>query len=109
MNKNRQSLKQLWTNKSYTAWSRGAVLQHSLLKSWRANQRLCCALMLLPASLSLTACGHNPPVPCAPLPPASRPALQYPLPTTSYLSTYQADTERARLKLMSTSSIFESK
>lgn len=107
--KNRQSLKQQQTNANYTAWSKLAVAQHWMLKSWQENQRLGYALMLLPASLVLSGCATQAPKHCEPLPVVSRPALQYPLPTTSYLSTYQADTERARSKLMSTSSTFEFK
>ena len=107
--KNRQSNRQLLTNKNYTAWSALAVAQHSLLKSWHANRRLACAVMLLPASLLLSACATRVPVPCEPLPVVSRPVPQYPLPTTSYSLTAQERIESWRLKLMGTSSIYESK
>ena len=107
--KNRQSNKQLWTNRSYTVLSKLAVVQHSLCKSWQENQKLGYALMLLPLSLSLGGCATQAPKPCEPLPVVSRPALQYPLPTISYSLTAQERIETWRLKLMSTSSTFEFK
>ena len=106
--KNRQSSKQRLTNANYTAWSKLAVTQHSLLKLWQENQRLVCALTVLPLSLLMSACATRAPVPCEPLPVALRPALQYPLPTVSYSLTAAERMESWRLKLASTLSTYES-
>lgn len=105
-NLNRQSPKQLLTNRNFTVWSKLAVAQHWLHKSWQENQRLACALMLLPASLLLSACAGQPTRPCEPLPQVSKLALQYPLPPVSYSLTAQQDIARWQSLLTNTSSTF---
>lgn len=106
--KNIQSKQQQLRNANYMLWSKFAVARHSLLKSLQENRRLACALMLLPASLLLTGCKTLPPAPCVQPAPASRPALQYPLPTVSYSLTAQQDIETWLQKQINTSLIFES-
>lgn len=99
MNKNRQSRQQQFRNESYIVWSKLAVAQHSLLKSWQENRRLACALIVLPVSLLLSACNHLPTKPCEPLPPTTRPASQFPLPSVSYSLQAQGDIEAWQKRL----------
>lgn len=108
-NKNRQSNKQQQTNASSIALSKLASARRLALKSWQENRRLACALTVLPASLLLSGCKTLPQAPCEPLPLATRPVPQYPLPTVSYSLTAQQAIERWQQKLTSTSSTFESK
>lgn len=102
--KNRQSRRQQLNNASYIALSKLAVAQHSLLKSWQENRRLAYALTVLPLSLALSACNHLPTQPCEPLPPVTRPAPQYPLPSVSYSLQAQERIETWQRKLMNASS-----
>ena len=102
--KNRQSLKQQQTNANYIVLSKLAVAQHWMLKSWHANRRLGYALMLLPASLLLSACNHLPTKPCEPLPPTTRPVPLYQVPSVSYSLQAQTDIETWRLKLTNAAS-----
>jgi hypothetical protein len=107
--KNRQSLKQQQTNANYMLWSKSAVAQHWALKSLHANRRLVYALMLLPASLLLSACNHLPTQPCEPLPPTTRPVPLYQIPSVSYSLQAQTDIETWRLKLTNAASTSSSK
>ena len=102
--KNRQSPKQQQTNANYIVWSKLEVAQHWMLKSWHANRRLACAVMLLPLSLALSACNHLPTQPCAPLPPTTRPVPLYQVPSVSYSLQAQTDIEAWRLKLTNAAS-----
>jgi len=107
--KNRQSLKQQRTNANYIVSSKLAVAQHWMLKSWQENRRLGFALMLLPASLLLSACNHLPTQPCEPLPPTTRPVPLYQIPSVSYSLQAQTDIEAWRLKLTNAASTSSSK
>ena len=107
--KNRQSKQQQLRNANYTAWSKFAVAQHWMLKSLQENRRLACALMLLPASLLLSACNHLPTQPCALLPPTTRPVPLYQIPLVSYSLQAQTDIETWRLKLTNAASTSSSK
>ena len=107
--KNRQSLKQQQTNENYTAWSKLAVAQHWMLKSLQENRRLVYALMLLPASMLLSACNHLPTQPCEPLPQTMRPVPLYQVPSVSYSLKAQTDIETWRLKLTNAASTSNSK
>ena len=109
MNKNRQSLKQQQTNANYTVWSKLAVAQHWMLKSWQENRRLAYVLMLLPANLLLSACNHLPTQPCEPLPPTTRPVPQYQVPSVSYSLQAQRDIETWQRKLTNAASTSNSR
>ena len=97
--KNRQSKQQQQTNANYIVWSKLAVAQHWMLKSWQENRRLCYGLMLLPVSLLLSACNHLPTQPCEPLPPTTRPVSQFPLPSVSYSLQAQENIEAWQKRL----------
>ena len=104
-----QSKQQQWRNANYIVWSKLAVAQHWMLKSWQENRRLGYALMLLPASLLLSACNHLPTKPCEPLPPTTRPVPLYQVPSVSYSLQAQTDIETWRLKLTNAASTSNSK
>ncbi len=107
--KNRQSPKQQQTNASYIVLSKLAVAQHWMLKSLQENRRLVYALMLLPASMLLSACNHLPTQPCEPLPPTTRPVPLYQIPSVSYSLQAQTNIEAWRLKLTNAASTSSSK
>ncbi len=109
MNKNKQSNRQHQTNANYIVLSKLAVAQHWMLKSLQENRRLACALMLLPASMLMSACNHLPTQPCEPLPPTTRPVPLYQIPSVSYSLQAQTDIETWRLKLTNAASTSSSK
>ena len=72
------------TNKALSAHLSEIKALSSRRRMLRRAGLLACAVMLTGLALSLTACGHNPPLPCALLPPPSMPAWTEPAPSVSY-------------------------
>ena len=92
--KNRQSNRQLWLNRNYTAWSKSAVAALSLRKMRRAHARLLCAVMLTVPVMLLTGCAHNPTPPCKAPEAVTMPALSQPMPKQSYSLSAQQSFKR---------------
>lgn len=82
--KKTESHSQRRKNASYMLWSKLAVMQSSLLKTWPAPVRRSCALTLLALGALLTGCAQLPTVPCRLPEPVTMPVLSQPLPPVSY-------------------------
>ena len=92
--KNRQSNRQLWLNRNYTAWSKSAVAALSLRKMRRAHARLLCAVMLTVPVMLLTGCAHNPTPPCKAPEAVTMPALHQQPGLVSHSTSVQQNIKR---------------
>ena len=92
--KKTESNSQRRRNAQYMLWSRLAVMQSSLLKTWPAPVRRSCGLTLLALGSLLSGCAQLPTAPSRLPEPATMPVLSQPLPPESYSTTAQRNIER---------------
>lgn len=82
--KKTESNSQRRKNASYMLWSKLAVMQSSLLKTWPEPVRRSCGLTLLALGSLLTGCAQLPTVPCRLPEPVTMLVLSQPMPSVSY-------------------------
>ena len=102
MKKTESSL-QRQRNLNYTVWSKLAVMQSSLLKTWPAPVRQSCGLTLLALGALLSGCSQLPTQQYLTPKPPTQPVLTEPLPSVSYSTSAQQNIESWQKKLIDTS------